>query len=76
MTQPESLLHEAEQYVRNLFSSKTNESLAFHDLEHTLDVVGYCETIGTHYQLNSTDRLVLMLAAWFHDTGYLNGTAK
>jgi predicted metal-dependent HD superfamily phosphohydrolase len=77
MTQPDQpLLKEAEQYVRNLFSSKTSKYLAFHNLKHTMDVVGYCETIATSYQLNATDRLELLLAAWFHDTGYLNGTPK
>ena len=31
--------------------------------------------MADYYQLPEEDRLVLMLAAWFHDTGYSSGQA-
>ncbi|HEU4575086.1 MAG TPA: Pycsar system effector family protein [Chitinophagaceae bacterium] len=67
------LLAEAQIYVTDLLHSKINKSLTFHNIEHTQDVVAASKQLADHYQLSSDDRLVLMLAAWFHDTGYIYG---
>jgi predicted metal-dependent HD superfamily phosphohydrolase len=70
------ILQEAQQYVKNIFSSSPHDALVFHSLDHTRYVVRCCETIANHYGIPAEERLPLLLAAWFHDTGYTNGIAK
>jgi len=60
-----------EQYVIKLFDENKKENLLFHNLQHTKYVVEKTNEIASHYRLNEKEMLVLMLAAWFHDTGYL-----
>jgi predicted metal-dependent HD superfamily phosphohydrolase len=70
------LLQEAQAHVTDLLTSKLNKTIVFHTLQHTQEVVAACEKIADHYQLPEADRLPLMLAAWFHDTGYTSGYAR
>src|SRR5688500_13707857 len=70
------LLGAARAYVTDVFQHKVNPEFVFHSLEHTEDVVEACSHMANHYQLHEEDRLVLMLAAWFHDTGYSAGRAE
>ena len=65
------LLQEAQHYVKNLFATRTNKSLTYHNYDHTWDVVQACEQMASHYNISEGDHLVLITAAWFHDTGYL-----
>lgn len=70
------LLAAARIYVTDIFQHKVKPEFVFHSLEHTEDVVEACSHIADHYKLEETDRLVLMLSAWFHDTGYSSGRAE
>jgi predicted metal-dependent HD superfamily phosphohydrolase len=70
------LLGAARAYVTDVFQHKVNPEFVFHSLEHTEDVVEACSHMANHYQIHEEDRLVLMLAAWFHDTGYSAGRAE
>jgi predicted metal-dependent HD superfamily phosphohydrolase len=71
-----ALISAAEQYVVNIFSQRIDRELSFHSFEHTRDVVLHCELIAGNYELNETDHTALILAAWFHDTGYSAGSKK
>ena len=66
----ESLEASAEQFVRQIFADQVPSAYYFHDLHHTLCVVDAVKTIAAHYELPEEDRSALILAAWFHDTGY------
>jgi len=70
------LLGAARAYVTDVFQHKVNPEFVFHSLEHTEDVVEASSHMANHYQLQGDDRQVLMLAAWFHDTGYSAGRAE
>ena len=70
------LLNAARTYATDLFQHKVKPEFVFHNLEHTEDVVEACSHMADYYQLNEEDRLVLMLAAWFHDVGYSGGQAE
>lgn len=59
------------EYVTGLFEKKQLTSLCFHTLEHTLKVVNRTKEIAGHYDVSETDMLIVYVAAWFHDTGYL-----
>lgn len=71
----EQVLASARNYVTNIFTNEVKSEFVFHNLEHTEDVVEACSTMADHYRLEEEDRFVLMLAAWFHDTGYSSGEA-
>ena len=66
-------LEQVKQYTIHFFKSKDTQKLLYHNLEHTQMVVANTEQIARHYHLGEKDFFVVMTAAWFHDTGYLNG---
>ena len=65
------LYNKTEQYVTKLFHANTSENLVFHNIDHTKYVVEKTKEIAAHYKLNDEELLILFIAAWFHDTGYL-----
>ena len=71
----EQLLAAARNYVTEIFTRQVKPELVFHNLEHTEDVVEACSYMADFYKLEDEDRLVLLLSAWFHDTGYASGEA-
>ncbi len=71
-----ALLLEARTLVTDLLSNKLNKSIRFHTLQHTEEVVAACEKLVEYHQLPDDDRFAVVLAAWFHDTGYTSGIAK
>jgi predicted metal-dependent HD superfamily phosphohydrolase len=70
------LLQEAETYVSDLLSTKLSKGIKFHTLQHTQEVVAACKTLADHEQLTDEDRYAVLIAAWFHDTGYTSGQAR
>jgi len=69
------ILSAAQDYVSDLFNNKVDKNIHFHTLQHTQEVLAGCETMADYYRLEEQDRFALMLAAWFHDTGYSSGKA-
>lgn len=67
------LLQIAEQYVRDLYAPIDEGIYAYHNISHTEGVVRASIEMADHYQLPEEDRLALLLAAWFHDSGYIKG---
>lgn len=64
----DNLVESVNRYVI-LFLSK---NLSFHCIGHTYDVVDAAREIGTESNLSEENMVVLMVAAWFHDCGYVN----
>ncbi|MEI9947020.1 MAG: Pycsar system effector family protein [Chitinophagaceae bacterium] len=74
MTGPQSqLLFEAREFATELFLNKVNKSVRYHNLEHTERVVLACEELADYYSLQPEDRVSVLIAAWFHDTGFSSG---
>jgi predicted metal-dependent HD superfamily phosphohydrolase len=63
-------LKEAPAFVRDLFRSRLPEHYLFHSYDRTTDVVETCEEIGREVGLKRVNLEIVLLAAWFHDTGY------
>ncbi len=63
-------------YVSEIFQKKVAPLFIFHNLNHTQLVVKAAEEIAHHYNLNDDDFFVLLLSAWFHDTGFSSGEAE
>jgi predicted metal-dependent HD superfamily phosphohydrolase len=74
--QQEQVLSAARQYVTELFTHQVKTEFVFHNLDHTEGVADACSQMADFYHLSDDDRFVLMLSAWFHDTGYSSGHAE
>ena len=66
-----NIYKKVEAYVTELFEKHTNEELIYHNFQHTKLVVSRTKEIAAHYELAESDMMVVYVAAWFHDTGYL-----
>ena len=72
----EQILSAARNYVTEFNTHKVDPGFVFHNLDHTEDVAQACSQIADHFQLEDAERFILILAAWFHDTGYSLGSAS
>lgn len=66
-----SIYKKTENYIRDLFSKMDSDELIFHNLHHTETVVQRAKEIAAHHELAERDMMILFIAAWFHDAGYL-----
>lgn len=66
-----NLIAQAEQFVFNLFKDKLSTAFIYHNFEHTQTVVKAVIELGQAQQISEADLEQLILAAWFHDTGYI-----
>ena len=67
-----SHLAKASGYVTNLLQNNLPEGCVYHNIDHTLNVVESAKLIGEHNGLSKEDMDILLLAAWFHDTGMVS----
>ncbi|HSU49490.1 MAG TPA: HD domain-containing protein, partial [Segetibacter sp.] len=65
------IIKKVEAHVIELFQKTPHPKLIYHNVHHTQKVVERTKEIAAHYNLIESDMLVLLVAAWFHDTGYL-----
>ena len=63
----------AETYVFDLFKDKLSADYIYHNFNHTLRVVNSVRVIGAAEGLNAQESETLLLAALFHDAGYIDG---
>lgn len=59
--------------VKELFAKKLDPKFVFHNLAHTMQVAEAVEGIATFYQFSEEEKTILIIAAWFHDTGFTTG---
>jgi predicted metal-dependent HD superfamily phosphohydrolase len=71
-----TIIEQAEDFVYKLLKDKLSDSFLYHNFNHTLSVVKAVKTIATAQSVTEHDMELLLLAAWFHDTGYVNGCEK
>ncbi|OAV44417.1 Pycsar system effector family protein [Lewinella sp. 4G2] len=67
------LLVDVEAYVENHIHEKVDPNFVYHNFQHTCAVVEAAQELADHYEVSDDERLAIMLAAWFHDTGYSEG---
>jgi len=67
------IINEIEKYIIQFFAEKMPAKYVYHDLQHTLNVVEGAKEIGAQYKLDAHEMELLVIAAWFHDTGYSEG---
>jgi predicted metal-dependent HD superfamily phosphohydrolase len=50
---------------------KLNPKYTFHSQFHTQEVVAFSKLIGKKCKLTAMEQQVVLIAAWYHDTGYI-----
>jgi len=65
------IFKKTQHYVSSLFEEKQDSKLFFHSIAHTENVVNRANEIAGNYHLGEDEMLIIYVAAWFHDTGYL-----
>ena len=66
-----ALIDQAIAYVEALFRETKPDWVKYHTFQHAGAVAKASEDIGVDCGLRGEDLEVVILAAWFHDTGYL-----
>lgn len=57
-------------HVYQLFKEKLPETILFHGYQHTVDVAEAADKLVRKSDLDKEAQALVMLAAWFHDTGF------
>jgi predicted metal-dependent HD superfamily phosphohydrolase len=67
------LITRARAYAEDVFKDRAFANRSFHNLSHTLDVVRASEEVGRQSELNDEEIETVIIAAWLHDIGYIEG---
>lgn len=71
MNLKKNILLSASTYVNQLFDKHSTIAALYHNFDHTLEVVEHVKEISTAMRVHASEKEIVLLAAWFHDTGYL-----
>lgn len=66
-------VQKAENHIFALFKDKLSPNYIYHNFNHTLRVVNNTRSIADEEGLDAAEKEQLILAAWFHDAGYIDG---
>ncbi|HEY9049080.1 MAG TPA: HD domain-containing protein [Ohtaekwangia sp.] len=67
----QSVLENVEDYVLQLLGKRLSKHFYYHTISHTEEVVRNVKHLCEHEQLTSDETEIAVMAAWFHDTGYI-----
>jgi predicted metal-dependent HD superfamily phosphohydrolase len=56
----------------SLLDYHLDEKFVYHDITHTVTVVDAANSLATKLKVSKQERMILTVAAWFHDTGYVH----
>ncbi len=62
----------SELFIRDLFEKEIHENLRYHDILHTEYVANQAERIGKSSGLHKEGLEIVVVAAWFHDSGFVS----
>ncbi|MFV5697561.1 Pycsar system effector family protein [Flavobacterium sp. ZT3R17] len=68
-----NLIEQAEDFVGKLLKDKLSNSYTYHNIHHTREMVAAVLKLAEGMGVNTSDKEILLIAAWFHDVGYING---
>lgn len=69
-----SIIQAVSNFVREKFEKSPRcEDLTYHNITHIENVVEASRTIAKNSGVSSRQLELILIAAWFHDIGYLNG---
>ncbi|MBO9203806.1 MULTISPECIES: Pycsar system effector family protein [Niastella] len=62
---------QAAEYVRVYLTDKLSQLYCYHNFQHTKNIINAINEIADGMRLNDQQRLILLVAGWFHDIGYV-----
>jgi len=65
------ILLKVEKYVSDILTNQTPPENVYHNLTHTKSVVKVVKDISESVNLTNEEKEIVIIAAWFHDVGYL-----
>jgi len=65
------IVNKAHQYVQKIFNEHAPPENVYHNLSHTTEVVSAAKEIAAAEGVSDDDLELLIIAAWFHDSGYV-----
>ncbi|MCT4135805.1 HD domain-containing protein [Elizabethkingia anophelis] len=65
-----TLVQKAGFFIENLFKDKLSPAFLYHNYKHTQEVVANAEILANAENLNDDEKEILLVACWFHDSGY------
>lgn len=68
-----NLIEQSEDFVSNLLKDKLSNLYSYHNFNHTFTVVTAVKELCKKEDVDADDKEALLVAAWFHDTGYIEG---
>ncbi|WP_350293499.1 Pycsar system effector family protein [uncultured Croceitalea sp.] len=68
------IVQKAKDFVTKILEDKLDKKFLYHNLKHTQRVVKSTIELLENHELNDKENEELLVAAWFHDTGYTTGT--
>ncbi|WP_286965028.1 Pycsar system effector family protein [Flavobacterium sp. UBA4854] len=68
-----NLIEQSEDFVGNLLKDKLSNLYSYHNFNHTFTVVTAVKELCKKEDVEGEDKEALLVAAWFHDTGYIEG---
>ncbi|MEO8535393.1 MAG: Pycsar system effector family protein [Flavobacterium sp.] len=68
-----NLIEKTEDFVSNLLKDKLSNLYSYHNINHTFNVVTAVNKLCNKENIEDADKEILLVAAWFHDAGYVNG---
>ncbi len=66
------ITQDSELFIRDLFEKEIHENLRYHDILHTEYVANQAERIGKSSGLHKEGLEIVVVAAWFHDSGFVS----
>jgi predicted metal-dependent HD superfamily phosphohydrolase len=72
----DTIIASAEKHVIHLLNEELDPSYTYHNITHTKSVVEKAYELAAMADLNESDKNLLILSAWFHDTGFTTGPNK
>ena len=70
------IVQKAADFVSDLLENKLDKKFLYHNLKHTQRVVKSTQELIENHELTDVEKEQLLLAAWFHDTGYSEGVEE
>ena len=70
------IVQKAADFVSDLLENKLDKKFLYHNLKHTQRVVKSTQELIDNHDLTEVEKEQLLLAAWFHDTGYSEGVEE
>lgn len=68
-----NIAQKAENFVFQLFKDSLSSDYIYHNFNHTLRVVNSVKVLIENENISPEDAELLLVAAWLHDSGYIEG---